>query len=715
MSARAIVSLIMLYLPLSCLGETVSYDFEIDSLQVNFTGKTVTGLAINGQIPAPRIEAKVGDVLRATFHNKLNTITSVHWHGILLSEDQDGVPYLNTQPIPPGESFTFEFLIVQSGTYWYHSHNDIQIQRGVYGSLVLRDPDKPGRGLQEETLIMSDWTDNTPDRVLANLKKDDDYYSFKKNTVQSWDRVLKNGPVAISNRLNSSATRMGPMDLADVGYDVFLLNGAVQSTIALTSRGQDQVLLRLINGSTSSYFDVEYAGGAMTIIAADGLEVEPILVKRLRISTAETYDVLVPVAAGQSREFRATSFDGSGYASSFIGEGDKVYAPDIPEPNLFLMSHSDMEMEGNMGMDMGDEHDGNMSMPMPRENHSGQHQQAAHEGHEDLPSHTDHDTHTEHGRDGMGEVIEHMTDYRYLVSKKSTALPPAQNWREVELTLTGNMERYVWSFNGKTLREENQILIGERENVRFRISNTTMMHHPLHLHGHFFRVVNQHGERSPLKHTANVPPMGSLVIEFNADDEKDWLFHCHNQYHMKTGMNRVVSYQSSSLFDRAMAAAILPGDRWYSRTDVMASADYFDLDYSIAEDRNEFSLEVDSDFDNNHEAVAKYSYHFGRFMSAFAGAEDKKHDGESASKAIAGIQYTLPMLIGSEWRVDDEGDFRLELDSQLQFTRRIGFDWRWNTDEEYRYGLFYNISKRWSLNLNKDSVYGAGVGMSFLF
>lgn len=227
----------------------------------------------------------------------------------------------------------------------------------------------------------------------------------------------------------------------------------------------------MINGSTSSYYDVEYAAGPMTIVAADGQNVEPIRVKRLRISTAETYDVLVPLSDGQSYELRASSIDGSGHSSLFVGEGEKVLAPDVPKPNPFLQSHRDMDMPMSDHSPMMHERGESASTPLDSK------AMAVHE-------------HSDMSMPMQAEVIEHMIDYSALMATHDTTLPERQQWREIELALTGNMERYVWSFNGKTATESPQILIRKGENVRFLMRNETMMHHPLHLHGHFFRVVN---------------------------------------------------------------------------------------------------------------------------------------------------------------------------------------------------------------------------------
>ncbi len=741
----------ILFFPALVIGAVVEYEFDIDVKAVNITGVPVMALAIDNQIPAPTIRATVGDVLRATFHNRLDTATSVHWHGVLLPGDQDGVPFLNTQPIAAGGSHTFEFPINHAGTFWYHSHTGMQIQKGLYGALVLEEAGS-GTSMEERVVLFSDWTDERAESVMGNLKTRDDFYAFKRDTIQSWDRVIRSGSEGIRNRLAGSLSRMGPMDLADVGYDAFLINGAPESSITPSDAEARQLKLRMINGSTSSYFEVEYAAGPMTIVGADGQEVEPIRVKRLRISTAETYDVIVPLTAGRSFELRATSIDGSGHSSLFIGEGEKIFAPNVPRPNPFLMNPMDMHEGMSMPMEhstpmnheAGEAHDQG-AMPvhdhgepavsatdttaMPMHQHGDEPADAAaiasarpehdHGAPASAPDISQPVTTHDHGAASMqmaGEVIEHMTDYSALMATSDTTLPAQQQWREIDLALTGNMERYVWSFNGQTATENPQILIRKGENVRFLLSNETMMHHPLHLHGHFFRVVNQHGERSPLKHTVNVPPMGSIVIEFDANEEEDWLFHCHNQFHMKTGMNRVVSYEQTSLFTPSIDKLIRPSRRWFDVNDFHVMSSFVDYELSYFDERHEFGLEVDTDFAGSYEVHGLYTYHFSRLFSAFAGFESREHHHDNTHDiGIAGINVTLPLLIDSEWRVNDHGRFRLELQSEIPLTRRFGVDWRWNTDNEYRYGINFRLSNRWSFTVHTDTEYGDGVGLKFFY
>ncbi|MEX2132341.1 MAG: multicopper oxidase domain-containing protein [Pseudohongiellaceae bacterium] len=689
--------LLLSLVSISANAAVVSYEFDIDTQPVNITGKDAIGLSIGGQIPAPLIEARVGDILRVTFHNRLDVESTVHWHGILLPGDQDGVAHLNTHPMASGTSFTFEFPIRQSGTYWYHSHSALQIQSGVYGPIVLREADE-SPVVAEQVLLLSDWNDVDGEQVLRNLKKRDDFYALKKDSVQSWDRVLSHGEVALNNRIRQAFSRMPPMDLSDVGYDAFLINGSISTTYPLPSGTVDRMLLRIINGSTSSYFDLEYAEGPMTVVAADGLAVEPVLVQRLRISTAETYDVLVDVSPGASFEFRATSIDGTGYGSAYIGSGVIVNAPDIARPDLILISHADHE-----------------TMIMPAAEATHQHDAPAAE-----VVATSQDTH-QHGPEPVtvqtpAPVIEHMTDYQHLISPQSTTLPVDQPWREIRMELTGNMERYIWSFDGKTMNEASPILIRKGENVRFILSNGTMMHHPLHFHGHFFRVVNAHGDRSPLKHTVNIPPGGTQTIEFDANEDQDWLFHCHNQFHMLTGMTRVVSYMDSSRMSPEMSEHVIHPSVWFNASRVDLLSGFATIDLRLFNDRHEFRLKADSDLDQESETTATYNFHINNFVYTFAGVESRRfQEVDTGTLAVAGLHMLLPFLVDSEWRVDEEGEFRLELGSDLRLTRRIGFAWHWNTDEEHRLGLNFVLNENWSATAVHDSDYGTGFGFSLRF
>ena len=686
----------------------VEYVFDIDKITVDFTGEPAQALAVGGQIPAPTIEATVGDTLRVTFHNKLDEESSVHWHGVLLPNDQDGVPWLTTQPIGAGASFTYEYQVTHAGTYWYHSHSGLQEQRGVYGALVFHPEHQPdGEDVEAErdyVVVLSDWSDEHPHAILRNLKKDGDYYARKKNSVQSWDQVLARGWGAVKNRVHGAWIRMGPMDVSDVGYDLFLTNGKPEQTLAADAG--ERVRLRLINAAASSYFYVEFGGGAMTIIAADGVAVEPQKVKRLRIAIAETYDVLVEIPERRAYALRATSEDGAGFSNTFIGAGERVHAPAVPKPDPYLMSHAHHQGRGA-------NHGGDGRAASRREQRHGRHDEQRQQQRRDHR----HAHHAE--RDDRDNVIEHMTDYSALRARRPTKLPGDAPIREIRLALTGDMERYVWSFDGKTLSEADNIRIRKGENVRLVLENQTMMNHPLHLHGHFFRVLNEQDEHSPLKHTVNVARMDTTVIEFAANEDKDWFFHCHNLYHMRTGMARVVSYEGSSSAGRDTIKKMAHDNEWYLKGESALLSRMIVGEIEMSNVRNEIELEYDYDYDKGYEAELFYKRYAGRFLNFQIGVNPEREDQHEPPETAAavGIGYTLPLLIETSLRLDTDNELSLRLRSELQLTQRASLHWKYKFDDEdeYRVGLFWEINKTLSAAVVHDSDFHTGVGLQLAF
>lgn len=677
-------------------AKTVKYEFDIDYKIVNFTGKkNVKAMSVAGQIPAPTIKATIGDTLEVTFNNKMNVETSIHWHGVLLPHDQDGVPHLNTKPIAPHSSFTYRYKVTHAGTYWYHSHTNLQEQQGIYGSLVFHPRDDSRYKVdQDHVIVISDWSDEHPNKIMANLKKDGDYYALKKGSVQSWSKVLKNN--AVKSRIKSSWSRMGPMDLSDVGYDLFLMNGKKESNIK-ASKGET-IKLRLINAGASSYFNIELAEMPMRIISTDGMDVEPLEVKRFRIAIAETYDLIIRVPDNKSYELRATSEDGTGYSSVFIGNGEKAFAPDIPKPNLFAMDHS------MHGMDMPSSQKSSMNM---------NHMQQGYDMHMD---HSKHNMDSHQPQSTKKQVLDNMVDYKHLRAIKDTTLPKSRKEREVILNLTGNMEKYVWSFNNKTLLEDSQILIKKGEIVRFVLQNKTMMHHPIHLHGHFFRVLNGQGTRSPLKHTVNVAPMEKVTIEFEANEEKDWFFHCHNLYHAKTGMARVVSYKDTSEFNKKTLKK-MGHDNWFYKSDIGILSNISNGMMRTSNSKNAFEVEYDYNYKKEYDLDAIYLRSINRFLDIYAGSsfERESKDSKSKSKGIFGIKYTLPLLIESDLRLDSKGKVRLALGSDLQLTDRSKFKWQYDTNRDYRLSLLYEMNKKLLLDATYDSKYKWGAGVRLMF
>jgi len=656
-------------------AKTVEYDIDINYETVNFTGKDVEAMTLDGQIPGPTITATEGDVLQVTFNNKMDVHTSIHWHGILLPNDQDGVPYVTTMPIRANASFTYSFPIIQAGTYWYHTHTGLQEQRGLYGALVFHSQQPAYEYDKEVVVVLSDWTNENPKQVLRHLKMDGDYYALKKDSVQSWYKVIKSA--AIGGRMVQSFMRMGPMDLSDVGYDAFLLNGKPKSTIGDVKKG-DRVLLRIVNASASTYFNIQFASESMQVVSSDGLDVEPFEVERIQIAVAETYDVIVTIPDNNAYEFRATAMDGTGYASGLLGKGTLVKAPDISKPNLLLMGHG----------------------------------------------------HSRHVKKST-----RVLDYNQLRSLQKTVLPEENPTREVLLRLTGNMERYIWSFNNKTLKEEEKILIRKGENVRFVLKNETMMNHPIHLHGHFFRVINDQGEYSPLKHTVDVRPMETTIIEFDANLEKDWLFHCHILYHMMSGMTRIVHYEGSKRDPQLVEAKRKDKpyrfSDWYSWGMVSTQSNMVDGFFRLADVRNQFEVEWDNNYTGEYDIEPQYLRNVTRFLDLFVGGEfDRNHDDEVTNHATWGFRYVLPLLIDMEYRVDHRGSMQLEFETELQLTDRLEVSgvyelefelenhWDYSDvsiEHEYRVELEYRITKNFSLIGNYDSDHRGGGGARLRF
>ncbi len=673
--------------------ETKSYRFNIEEKTVNYSGKNATALSIDGVIPAPLIEANVGDTLRTTFCNKLDEESSVHWHGVLLPPEQDGVPHLNTKPIAPGTCHTFEFPVKHHGTYWYHSHTGGQEQRGVYGPIVFhpRGGEREWAG-KEFTLVLSDWTDESPHNVLRNLRRDGDFYSLKKNTVQSWDKVAAGGIPAIKNRIYNSFMRMPPMDLSDVGYDAFLANGEAEHRISGIGHG-DKVRLRVVNSAASSYFELQFAGGPITVVAADGVDVEPFKVDNLKIVSAETYDIIVSMPHDKrAYELRATSKDGTGFSSTILGASpDVVRAPEMPEANLLVQDH---------------------------DSHSTSTQS---------PQNNAHNEHMGHGAKSQGPV-RNMKEYELLRAVAPTVYEAPLGQREMELTLTGNMQNYTWSFDNKALTEADAIKIKKGESVRFVLKNETMMEHPLHLHGHFFRVLNGQGDFSPLKHTVNIPPHGTVTIEFAASEEKDWIFHCHNLYHMMSGMGRVISYENGA--KDAAAKMTGHGDSRIVYADVTVLSNMTDFNLSVRDARSLFNAGLEFDYKGHYHFDPSYERYVGNspFFRLFAGGDFKSTYEENHNLFVAGFRYTLPFMIESEVRVDHTGNFRLQLQDEIELTSRLSMSWLANTDKRLavRFNYYLDDKRNLAISTGYDSQFrdpdakispsnGFGIGLKFRF
>ena len=339
--------------PIDLLSKTIEYDLVIENNPITLHGKTSQGMTINGAIPGPVLRFTEGDVARITVHNRMDVNTSIHWHGLLVPPEMDGVPYMSFPPIEPGTTFVYEFPIRQSGTYWYHSHTHLQEQKGLYGGIIIEPKNKTENPINDTVVLLSDWTTESPDRVLKTLKSGSEWYSIQKGSSQSIIGAARQGE--LGSYFKRELQRMPPMDIADVAYDYFLTNGSTHSM--MQARPGEKIRLRIINGSATTYFYVEFSGGQMKIVSADGQEVHPLSQKRFLIGVAETYDVILSTPGPGAFEFRSTAHDGSGHTSFWIGSGKKMPAPDIPKPNLYhTMDHGGLNTlfsltpQGTMGM-----------------------------------------------------------------------------------------------------------------------------------------------------------------------------------------------------------------------------------------------------------------------------------------------------------------------------------------------------------------------------
>jgi len=521
-----------------------TYDLTVESKRVNFSGSERVALSINGQIPGPLLRFKEGETVTINVTNKLDTDTSIHWHGLLVPYQQDGVPGISFPGIKPGETFTYRFTTKQSGTYWYHSHSGLQEQAGVYGPMIIepngREPFKFDR---DYVVMLSDWTDERPESVLSNLKKQSDYYNYNQRTIGTFFKDIseKGWSATVRDRLDWGDMRMTPTDIADVAGYAFLVNGRKpdQAWTGLFKPGE-RVRLRFINGSAMSYFDVRIPGLKMVVVQADGNFVQPVPVDEFRIAVAETYDVIVWPKEDRAYTIFAESLDRSGYARGTLATraGMAADVPALrPRPVLTMA-----DMAGHPGMDHGAM--SGATTDASGAGAAGSHAMAGMDhaamGHGAMPG-------AQGGtmKSGIAPAAANggkVLVYGDLRSMKRFAdyRPPD---REIELRLTGNMERYFWSFNGRKYSEAEPVRLKYGERVRFKFVNTTMMSHPMHLHGMWMQLDTGKKAFNPLKHVVNVAPGETLYVDVPVDAKGEWAFHCHLLYHMATGMFRKVIVQ----------------------------------------------------------------------------------------------------------------------------------------------------------------------------
>jgi CopA family copper-resistance protein len=563
------------------------FQLEIGARQMNFTGASRTATVVNGQLPAPLLYWRQGDTVTLRVTNRLPAPTSIHWHGMILPANMDGVPGISFAGIPPGETFVYRFPITQSGTYWYHSHSRFQEQVGLYGPIIIEPRGgERYRADREHVVLLSDWTDTNPEHIYRMLKVQSDYFNYGKRTVADFFAdVRKQGlSQTVADRRMWGQMRMNDTDLLDVSGHTYtyLMNGVTPAAnwTGLFRRGE-RVRLRIINGSSMSLFDVRIPGLTLTVVAADGQDVEPVTVDEFRIGAAEVYDVIVEPKDDRAYTIFAQSMDRSGYARGTLAPaaGMEAEVPQLdPRPVLTMM---DMGM-GGTGMGGPRQHGGGpMSHDMAGMNHgaAGQspHDMAgmAHGGAGQPSAATS-------GKDMSGMDMDHMnmgdmqaapSSPKFGPNTDSVAVQPTTNLadpgiglrnngrrvltyadlhtiggpidtrepgREIRLHLTGHMQRFVWSFDGKKFSESRPLQFNYGERLRIVLVNDSMMNHPIHLHGMWSEVESPEGEFLVRKHTIVVQPGQQLSYGVTANALGRWAFHCHLLYHMEAGMFREV-------------------------------------------------------------------------------------------------------------------------------------------------------------------------------
>ncbi|KVM71767.1 copper oxidase [Burkholderia gladioli] len=551
------------------------FDLAIARSSVEIGGRSRRATTVNGTLPGPVLRWREGDTVTLRVANRMDEASSIHWHGIVLPSNMDGVPGLSFDGIAPGSSYTYRFKVRQHGTYWYHSHSSLQEQTGVYGPLII-DPAQPeARRCERDYVVMlSDWSDEDPRRIKSRLKKQSNYYNFHQRTLVDLFRDARRDGwrATLADRRMWSAMRMSPTDLSDVGgYTyTYLVNGAApdDNWTGLFNPGE-RVRLRFINASAMSYFDVRIPGLRMTVVAADGQDVEPVVVDEFRIAVAETYDVVVEPGSAEAYTIFAQSMDRSGYARATLARREGLAAPVPaldPRPLLTMadmgMDHgamAGMSPDGMQGMDHGAM--AGMSLDGMQGMDHGAMAGMSLDGMQGM----------DHG--SMAGMIQHPATERGNPLVDAQAMAPTARlddpgvglrdngrrvltyadlrstfpdpdgrspMRSIELHLTGHMEKFAWSFNGLKFSDAGPIRLRYGERVRLVLVNDTMMAHPIHLHGMWSDLEDEAGRFQVRKHTIDMPPGTRRSYRVTADALGRWAYHCHLLFHMETGMFREV-------------------------------------------------------------------------------------------------------------------------------------------------------------------------------
>ncbi|MBJ9661509.1 copper resistance system multicopper oxidase [Burkholderia gladioli] len=551
------------------------FDLAIARSSVEIGGRSRRATTVNGTLPGPVLRWREGDTVTLRVANRMDEASSIHWHGIVLPSNMDGVPGLSFDGIAPGSSYTYRFKVRQHGTYWYHSHSSLQEQTGVYGPLII-DPAQPDarRCERDYVVMLSDWSDEDPRRIKSRLKKQSNYYNFHQRALVDLFRDARRDGwrATLADRRMWSAMRMSPTDLSDVGgYTyTYLVNGAApdDNWTGLFNPGE-RVRLRFINASAMSYFDVRIPGLGMTVVAADGQDVEPVAVDEFRIAVAETYDVVVEPGSAEAYTIFAQSMDRSGYARATLARREGLAAPVPALDPRPLLTMADMGMDhgamAGMSPDAMQGMDHGATAGMSSDAMQGMDHGAMAGMSPDAMLGMDHGA--------MAGMIQHPTTERGNPLVDAQAMAPTARlddpgvglrdnsrrvltyadlrstfpdpdgrspMRSIELHLTGHMEKFAWSFNGLKFSDAGPIRLRYGERVRLVLVNDTMMAHPIHLHGMWSDLEDEAGRFQVRKHTIDMPPGTRRSYRVTADALGRWAYHCHLLFHMETGMFREV-------------------------------------------------------------------------------------------------------------------------------------------------------------------------------
>jgi FtsP/CotA-like multicopper oxidase with cupredoxin domain len=749
LSKILISAFLLLNFTISSAQKVVRYDLYVRDTLVNFTGKQKRAIAVNGQIPMPTLTFTESDIAEIYVHNELKESTSLHWHGLLLPNKEDGVPNLTQMPIKPGTTHKYTFPIIQHGTHWYHSHSGLQEQIGMYGNFVMnkKAEDKTFRkgidDLPTHPIVLSEWTDYNPDNVHRMLHNATDWFAIKKNAVQSYAEAAKAGH--FKTKLKNEWKRMLAMDVSDVYYDYIFMNGKHESDLKtienIPLKGGDKVRLRISNGGASSYVWLNYGGGKFTVVANDGNDVEPIEVDRLIIAVSETYDIVVTIPAnGTAYEFTATTEDKTKSASMYIGNGIKQLVTPMGRLKYFegmKMMNSMMKMNGNlddMGMAMSlNQMDMNVVMYPEITGELKKKGDGEMKGME---------SGNQYNSNALSKIK--TLNYAMLKSPEITTLLQNTPTKELKFELTGNMNRYVWSMDNKVVSETDKILIKKGENVRITIYNGSIMRHPMHLHGHDFRLLNGQGEHAPMKNIVDIMPMETDTLEFNANVEGDWYFHCHVLYHMMSGMGRVLSYENQKpnplITNPKLAKRKLYADD--RRVHLMAENDFASNgnDGMLMLQGTRLSIGTEWRLGYNDMHGYETETHFGRYIGKmqwlmpFIGFDiryrkldvskdvmpiaeqnifGQKNTKNKRTQFSLGVQYTLPMMVQIQTEVYQDGNLRMQLMREdIPIAKRLRMNFMINSDKEYMAGFKYILGKNMGVSTHYDSDMGLGVGLT---